>query len=137
MYWYFTIIIIKQVTNQVTTPYNPCTADNIAKGLIFFAYPGDDTKFIECDRNGQPQTLSCPSRLVYSSARQSCLLPTSQTAGSGSGVVTNPPVTSSPVVNPGKFVRPRCFKITNPYVGKPHYRCFLLAVTSFTNYKSL
>ena len=79
---------ILQVVNPVVTTTNPCTADNIAKGIIFFAYPNDNTKFIECDAQGQPKVLSCPSRLVYSPTRQSCLLPVGQTAGTGTGTGT-------------------------------------------------
>lgn len=73
------------VTPVVTTTTNPCTAANLAAGKIFFPYPNDNTKFIECNRLGQPQVLSCPSRLVYSALRQSCLLPEGQTGGTGTG----------------------------------------------------
>ena len=69
----------------MTTTTNPCTAANLAAGKIFFPYPNDNTKFIECNRLGQPQVLSCPSRLVYSAMRQSCLLPEGQTGGTGTG----------------------------------------------------
>ncbi|KAL4225979.1 Scrasp1p [Mactra antiquata] len=68
---------------------NPCTPENIASGNIFFAYAGDKTKFIECDRNGQPAILSCPSRLIYDAGRQSCVLPAGSTVNGGTSTGTN------------------------------------------------
>lgn len=87
-YFQFLVVILQVVNPVVTTTYNPCTSANIAQGLIFFAYPNDNTKFIECNAQGQPQVLSCPSRLVYSPSRQSCLLPTGQTGGTGGTVIS-------------------------------------------------
>ncbi|KAL3851708.1 hypothetical protein ACJMK2_015435 [Sinanodonta woodiana] len=60
--------------NPQINPANPCTAVNLASGNIFFAYTSDNTKFIECSPDGNAQVLSCPSRLVWNQARQSCVL---------------------------------------------------------------
>ncbi|XP_045166832.1 probable endochitinase [Mercenaria mercenaria] len=78
-----------QVTNPaVTNPTNPCTAQNIASGNVFFPYANDKTKFIECNSQGQPTVLSCPTRLVYDASRQSCVLP--------AGTIVNAGTTKAP-----------------------------------------
>jgi hypothetical protein len=44
-----------------TGSYNPCSMQSIALGQLYFAYPGDNTKFIECDLQGNPSVLTCPT----------------------------------------------------------------------------
>ena len=52
------------VTTQVpinTNNNNPCTPQHVAQGQLYFAYPGDSSKFYECDLQGNPSILSCPN----------------------------------------------------------------------------
>ncbi|XP_052249573.1 uncharacterized protein LOC127857193 [Dreissena polymorpha] len=81
--------------------FNPCTIDNLVAGNIFFPYPGDNRKFIECDKQGNPMQLTCPTRLVFSPDRKACVLaPTdsSVTVGPVNTVTVNPlnPITGNP-----------------------------------------
>lgn len=63
------------VTVAVPTPAasNPCTPQSVLRGQLYFAYPGDNTKFIECDLQGNPSVLSCPTLLVWNQSILSCL----------------------------------------------------------------
>lgn len=54
-------------------PYNPCSRQSVAMGQLYFAYPGDNTKFIECDLHGNPSTLNCPPLLVWDQSILSCM----------------------------------------------------------------
>ena len=65
----------------------------MASGNIFFPYPSDKTKFIECNSQGQPTVLSCPSRLIYDAGRKSCYFP--------AGVVVNSAATTKAPTNGG------------------------------------
>ena len=74
---------------------NPCTAQNIANGNIFFPYPGDVSRFIECTSQGQSLILACPTRLVYNAAKQGCILPTGSTVNTGGSTQTGTGSTTS------------------------------------------
>jgi len=54
---------------------NPCTAQNVARGLLYFTFAGDNTKFYECDLQGNPSILSCPNLLVWDQNILSCVYP--------------------------------------------------------------
>nr|XP_022298538.1 uncharacterized protein LOC111107568 [Crassostrea virginica] len=115
-----------------TLSRNPCTQINLSRGNIYFAYPGDKNKFIECDLQGNANVLSCPSLLSWDESRLSCVYsflagqpqPTPNTAVlTGSGVTTNPcrngAVTTGNTQfyshpNPAKFIQ--CDIAGNAYV---------------------
>ncbi|XP_052677094.1 uncharacterized protein LOC128158344 [Crassostrea angulata] len=88
-----------QIGGSVSLTSNPCTPENLAKGIIYFAVTGEKNKFIECDLNGNANVLTCPSLLAWDESRLSCVYsfqagqptPTPNTASlGGSGVTTNP-----------------------------------------------
>merc|ERR1712137_65158 len=87
-------VTVAPVTQAPST--NPCTAQNLASGNIFFPYPSDNKKFIECNAQGQPLILSCPTRLVYDPSKTGCVLPSGSTLNTGGSTQTG-----SPIVNPG------------------------------------
>jgi hypothetical protein len=64
-------------------PSNPCTQTAIQAGLLFFPYPSDSTKYIQCDLWGQAFVNSCPSRLQWNAALQTCYSPFLQGVPSG------------------------------------------------------
>lgn len=72
---------------------NPCTQINLSQGKIYFAYPGDVHKFIECDLVGNANILVCPSNLVWDETILSCAY--SFTAGQ--------PPTDDPTVLTGEY----------------------------------
>lgn len=100
------------VTNPTgTNPSNPCTAQNMASGNIFFPYASDKTKFIECNSQGQPVVLSCPSRLVYDTGRGSCVLQAgtivnSATTKAPTNVGGGGPVNTGVVIGTGTNINP-------------------------------
>ena len=74
---------------------NPCTAQNIQAGRIFFGLQADNTKFIECDQIGNARVLTCASQMVWDQNRQSCVFPLQSgvliqpgTTGTGAGTPT-------------------------------------------------
>ena len=58
---------------SIVNPLNPCSNANVAMGLIYFAYPNDNTKFIECDLLGKAMVLQCQAGLVWNQQRLSCV----------------------------------------------------------------
>jgi len=54
---------------------NPCTAQSLAAGRIFFGLASDNTKFLQCLANGQAQILTCPAQMTWDQARMSCVFP--------------------------------------------------------------
>nr|XP_022298038.1 uncharacterized protein LOC111107241 isoform X1 [Crassostrea virginica] len=107
---------------------NPCTQINLSQGKIYFAYPGDVHKFIECDLVGNANILVCPSNLVWDETILSCAysftagqLPTpDQSVLTGTGVSTNPCKTGAGIPqyyshpNPAKFIQ--CDDFGHAYV---------------------
>jgi len=62
-----------QVTAAPQT--NPCTIGATSAGAIYFTFPGDQTKFYQCTGLGQLQVAQCPTNLIWSQSRVSCVLP--------------------------------------------------------------
>jgi len=60
---------------------NPCQS---SQGKVYYAIPGDNTKFVQCDVLGRAYVVQCPAGLVYNLATTSCQSPM--------------PVTQAPVV---------------------------------------
>ncbi|XP_071110002.1 chondroitin proteoglycan 2-like [Haliotis cracherodii] len=88
--------VVPQVTPAATTiTSGSCTKANYAAGLIYFAIPNINTKFIECGPNGGATILSCPSMLIWNQARRACEYATT------AGVVVTPPPTVGPVTVTG------------------------------------
>jgi len=81
-----------QLPQAVATaaPANPCVGATSASS-IYFTFPGDNTKFYQCTGLGQLQVAQCPTGLVWSQSRVSCVLP--------NGAAYNPAVVVNPVVN--------------------------------------
>ncbi|KAL3851707.1 hypothetical protein ACJMK2_015434 [Sinanodonta woodiana] len=80
---------------------NPCTS--VASGTLFYQYNGDNTKFIECDLQGNANLLTCPSRLVWDQNRLSCVY-SAQLAGGGQVVLPGTvvlPGSGSVLLQPG------------------------------------
>ena len=63
-------------TPQMTAgqPNNPCTAENVAAGRLFFPHR-DQTKYVQCDLMGNAYTNSCPARLVWNAFLETCYSP--------------------------------------------------------------
>ncbi|XP_076469597.1 uncharacterized protein LOC143299942 [Babylonia areolata] len=71
------------------TSNNPCTPSNVALGKLYFSFPGDKTKFYECDLKGNAQVVSCPPSLQWSQNVMSCVYPlTQQTTGTPGGTAS-------------------------------------------------
>ncbi|GFO22071.1 protein polyglycylase ttll10 [Plakobranchus ocellatus] len=87
-------VVVATTAAPVVTPANPCTAQAVAAGQVFFAFPGDNTRFYQCTSVGVAQTLQCPSNLIWDQARRSCVLAQGTTGGGGqtslTQSVTNP-----------------------------------------------
>ncbi|WAR26734.1 PE1-like protein [Mya arenaria] len=62
---------------------NPCTAQALADGHIYFAVPDDSTAFIECDLLGHPNVLHCPNGLIWDQSRLSCRYNFGASGGTG------------------------------------------------------
>lgn len=80
---------------------NPCTSANIAQGNIYFPFPTDPTKFIQCAPNGLPQLGSCNPGMIWNQQRLACVFNTQPT---GSKTTTPKVIIITPPVNP--FVKP-------------------------------
>ncbi|XP_021351582.1 peritrophin-1-like [Mizuhopecten yessoensis] len=61
------------VTGSGIQVSNPCSAQNIATGSVYFPVPGNVNKFIECSPDGSANLLDCPSQLQWDQVRQSCV----------------------------------------------------------------
>ncbi|KAK7094048.1 chondroitin proteoglycan-2-like [Littorina saxatilis] len=48
---------------------NPCQS---GQGRVYYAVPGDATKFVQCDVLGRAYIVQCPAGLVYNQATTSC-----------------------------------------------------------------
>lgn len=80
---------------------NPCTAQNIQAGRIFFSLTSDRTKFVQCDQSGVARILTCPAQMIWDQNRQSCIFPRQAvlnpgTVGTGTGTITGVLSTSNP-----------------------------------------
>mgnify|MGYP000013499203 CR=1 FL=1 len=76
-----------------TTIFNPCTADNLRDGKLFFAYPGDERRYIHCTYFiGQATTGDCGEHHYFSEAVRTCLNnePYDPDTGTFNEDVTNP-----------------------------------------------
>lgn len=60
-------------TSNTGLASNPCTAQNLGAGRIYFAISTDKTQFIECDLNGNANVLTCPAQLEWDQNRLSCV----------------------------------------------------------------
>ncbi|XP_041378127.1 uncharacterized protein LOC121390392 [Gigantopelta aegis] len=74
----------------VTNPLNPCTQQHINNGQIYWPFPTDKSKFIECNANGVANVLSCPSGLLWDQTKVSCVYPAKS---SGPVATIHPPHT--------------------------------------------
>ncbi|XP_053380401.1 uncharacterized protein LOC123546643 [Mercenaria mercenaria] len=50
-----------------------CTSDAAHAGKIFFPYPDDDRRFIECDAHGKGYIFPCSTGLVWNDKQQACV----------------------------------------------------------------
>jgi len=64
---------------------NPCNANALARGQIYFAVATNRSQFIECDLLANPNLLVCPSGLYWDQGILSCVYPIQ--AGAGAGVI--------------------------------------------------
>ena len=62
-----------------TTLENPCTAEALAKGQFYHAYPLDEHSYVHCDQSGFPHIRPCPASLVWSSDYLTCVRQTTPT----------------------------------------------------------
>ncbi|XP_033745461.1 uncharacterized protein LOC117330975 [Pecten maximus] len=63
----------RQVPNCVNTFQNvpnPCTSNS---NRVYFPHPGDNTKFLQCDRFGRMYIVQCPAGELYNQATTSCI----------------------------------------------------------------
>ena len=67
------MLVVTTTLKPQVNRLNPCSNANIAQGLIYFAYPMDNTKFIECDLLGKAMVLQCNAGLVWNQQRLSCV----------------------------------------------------------------
>lgn len=51
---------------------NPCTAANIAAGLLYHSYDDDARYFIQCDVSGGCHVLPCREGTVWDQQRRAC-----------------------------------------------------------------
>ncbi|CAC5407848.1 unnamed protein product [Mytilus coruscus] len=66
-------IVAAATTILKTRIQNPCTNANMAKGLMYFAYPEDPNKFIQCEQSGNALVESCNISLVWNQQRLACV----------------------------------------------------------------
>ncbi|KAL4226977.1 hypothetical protein ACF0H5_014953 [Mactra antiquata] len=70
-------VVVSQVLVNPVEQYgmaNPCTANNILVGRLFFSIPSYRASFIQCDANGYASVLTCPNNTVWDQNIQSCVL---------------------------------------------------------------
>lgn len=56
---------------------NPCTKDNLEKGVLKFPHPTDVTKYLMCDLSGKLYIVQCPQYESYYQSCQQCVGDTS------------------------------------------------------------
>lgn len=87
-----------------TPTMNPCTPGNLALGKLYFPFPGDKSRFYECDLKGVPTIRVCPPLLQWDQNILSCMYQanTSQpTGGNTSGQPKpTPQITAGNPTNP-------------------------------------
>lgn len=77
-------------TQQPAVGSNPCSAQAIARGQLYFPFPGDVTKFYECDSQGNPTVAVCPAFLQWDQTILSCVYPSNVSVTiTGSGQAPN------------------------------------------------
>ncbi|RUS81564.1 hypothetical protein EGW08_010665 [Elysia chlorotica] len=114
------------IATTAPAPANPCTAQAVGAGQVFFAFPGDNTKFYQCTAVGQVQTLQCPSNLIWDQARRSCVLAqgttgTSTGTGQSSTSLSNPCIVQQTAALGQFFPHPDVDKfIQCDLLGIPH-----------------
>ncbi|XP_076454604.1 uncharacterized protein LOC143289502 [Babylonia areolata] len=64
---------------------NPCTQENIDKGIMRFSYPYDPTMFLQCDKRGDAYPTRCPRGAIFNPKSREC------------GFVSPPPGPVTPV----------------------------------------
>ncbi|XP_013387465.1 neurogenic locus notch homolog protein 2-like [Lingula anatina] len=63
-------------TTTTTTPKppkNPCTQTNIANGALYHPYPGDKTKYIQCDLWGSMYVKQCGAGTWWNQKNETCV----------------------------------------------------------------
>lgn len=101
------------------TGYNPCTPQSVAVGQLYFAYPGDNNKFIECDLQGNPSVLSCPNLLVWDQSILSCIY-ASSTINSNTHTTPTPQITANQPSNPCTASAIQAGRLFFPYSNDPN-----------------
>ncbi|XP_076455145.1 uncharacterized protein LOC143289845 [Babylonia areolata] len=85
---------------------NPCTQENLDKGIMRFSYPYDPTKFLQCDKQGKYYITPCPGGAIYNAETRECGFSSpgssdtqeSNSDGQGDGREEASPVTPVPPV---------------------------------------
>lgn len=82
------ILVNNGCPNSFQLTSNPCKA---GQGRVYYAVPGDASKFVQCDVLGRAYVVQCPAGLVYNQATTSCQAPQPVTQAP---VVVNTPCTA-------------------------------------------
>ena len=64
---------------------NPCKMNLMAVLPNYYAFQGDNNKFIECDLLGNAIVLTCPAGLDWSESQVTCVFPLGLSVGTGTG----------------------------------------------------
>nr|KAG5711271.1 hypothetical protein BaRGS_005968 [Batillaria attramentaria] len=98
---------VSQGVPQQNNQNNPCTPEGTARGQLYYSYPGDNSRFYECDLQGHANVMNCPTGLVWDLSVLSCVYPMDASSRpatnaptlspSSSGVVGGNPCTSQAV----------------------------------------
>ncbi|XP_067666686.1 uncharacterized protein [Haliotis asinina] len=51
---------------------DPCTSENLALGEFYFSFPGDESKYVQCDVWGKAWVKQCPDGLTWNNPHSSC-----------------------------------------------------------------
>ncbi|XP_033744939.1 uncharacterized protein LOC117330621 [Pecten maximus] len=59
-------------TGSTDAMKNPCTAESLSAGQLFFSYAPDSNKFLQCDLWGDVYVNTCPTGLKWNDSAKTC-----------------------------------------------------------------
>ena len=59
--WTFVVQKPVVVTSAANSNNIPCSPQSVARGQLYFPFAGDKSRFYECDLQGSPIVVNCPS----------------------------------------------------------------------------
>ncbi|KAL8559196.1 hypothetical protein ACOMHN_048443 [Nucella lapillus] len=69
------------ITSVPVVGKNPCNAQSIAWGQLYFPHTSDKTKYYQCDQQGHASVVSCPVLMEWDQTILSCAYPVTVSSG--------------------------------------------------------